>query len=169
MAPKRQKSTKPALAACSANLEEVPFSPLLRNSWAVRCIKGMTLQLSQGDVIQDPAVRGGKDYWRRAAVFFGLLPSVDTQAPVVARLESGEPGRWLGRAQIVAPTSGEFQKVIGHLGADAMSPYVSGPDATVSVAHKTGQWMQAACLQRFIVNVYRFLICRGKPPLKIQQ
>jgi hypothetical protein len=89
-------------------------------------------------VFQDRCVGSGKDHRRSNPVFLGFFPSVDAQAPSVARLESGETGRWDRGAQIVAPTFGEFQKGIGDLGADAMPANVAITDTAVTVAQKTG-------------------------------
>ena len=80
----------------------------------------------------------GKDHRRGKTVFLGFRPSVDTQAPAVSRFESGESDRRVGGTQIVAPTFGEFQKGIGHLGADAMPADVVISDTAVTVAQKTG-------------------------------
>jgi len=107
--------------------------------------------LSQGDVIQDNAVRGGKNCGRRTDVFFGLLPSVDTQAPSVTRLEFRKTGGWNRGAQIVARMLVKCQESIGYLGADPMPANVVGPDTAVSVTQKTGHWLQAASLQCFTV------------------
>lgn len=129
--------------------------------------KGMALQLRQGDMIQDPAVGGGKDHRRGNVVFRSFFPSVDTQAPAVSRFKTREAGRWEWGAQVVAPGFGKFQENGGHLGTDTMPADVAGADAALTVAQKTGQWIEAACLKRFTEHVRGFLGCHKRPPLEI--
>ena len=95
----------------------------------------------------------GKDHWRGKTVFLGFFPSVDTQAPAVSRFEPRETDRRAWGAQIVAPVFGEFQKGVGHLSTDTMPADVRGTDAAPTVALKTGQWIEAACVERLTENV----------------
>jgi hypothetical protein len=90
------------------------------------------------DVINCAFVARLQNQGRRKPGFPRLLPTQDTQAPPVSRLEPGEfILRTRGR-QIIASRLAESQEGLGDLGADEVASGVVRSGATVAVAKESG-------------------------------
>ena len=102
----------------------------------------MSFEVSAVDKFQGYDRGGSQDDPRCASGIEGFLPAEDAEAPVVSGLESRERVDGHGSAQVVALGFAILQEFIGHYGADAVEPSVTGAGAARAVAVKARQGIE---------------------------
>jgi hypothetical protein len=98
--------------------------------------------------------RGGVEVdFGRAAVVEGFFPAQNTEAPLIAGLESGE-GKFRARShEIVSLISAELEEFPSHDGADTMKPAVAGPGAAAAIAEEAGHGVGGASSEIFSEDI----------------
>lgn len=90
---------------------------------------------------------GFEDYGRRASRLERMLPTLDTNAPTIARLEPRKVILRLWSNQIVARGDAESEEILRHDGAHGVETEVSRARTTIAVAIKAGHRIGAAALK----------------------
>lgn len=96
------------------------------------------------DEFEGGNVGGFEDDGGSHAGFMGFHPTVQAEAPVVAVGEPGEVPFRARRDEVIAPVPAEFQKFMGHDGADGVLSKILRVEDAIAAARKAGHGIGAA-------------------------
>jgi hypothetical protein len=108
------------------------------------CVRSKFLEVHE---FERGLMRGLEDHRRGATCIERLLPSGDTEAPFVARLETLKAKLGHRRAEVIAGCFRELEKLLSHQRADGMQPAILCTRATVAIAKESGERIAAAALE----------------------
>ena len=107
----------------------------------------MELEVVERDHVEGPAVGGGKDCGRCDPREQGLPPAIDTEAPSVSGIETGETvfGGW--SREVVAAGACELEELVSHYSANDVSAEVVLVGLAAAVSEPAGAGRRRAHLQ----------------------
>ncbi len=110
-------------------------------------------QYLHGDRFERLFMRGFETCGSDNTGIIRLLPTVDADAPMIARFQSAETVFWSGRDQVVTDGCLVLQEFIIHFDADRVLTRIFGTGVALTIAIETREWLRTAGLQDGAQNI----------------